>query len=338
MNRLQLLDVLEKIKPGISNKDDLEGTNLVTFSNDRISSFNNEIMISHPFSFDIKGSIPATELYKLLQKINDDEITISHKDNQFLIKGKNKNAGINMVDKSFPNIKIPRKWIELPEDFIEALGFCIFSASTDSMKEDLTCISIQEDITLSCDNFRATRYKMKSSLPESIDLLIPLKAAKELVNYNPKRVSTDGSWIHFLEELEPETGTLFSCLTMDRKYLKDIDPFFDVKGESLLLPDNLKDILSRVEILAEMDSLSRYKIIHLKLEKNELVCRSQGEKGWIEETEKIDYDGEKLEIQINPSQICQILDKSRDIVIGKNSVVFHGENFSHVIALMGRDG
>ncbi len=336
-NRKELLEALSFIKPGIATGSTIDQSDLVLMDNDRIVSFNDEIAISHPYKINHTGGVGATELQKMLQKIPTDEIEIGEKENELVIKYGDNEAGFNIVkDVTIPDLGIGdiETWIELPADFCHGISFCLHSASTDHSKGILVCINCKSDKIYSCDNFRATRYDLKDPLPDEIELNIPRNAAKELSIYEPVEVSFNDNWIHFRNE----TGTIFSCRTIAGEYL-DVAQLFDISGcesKKIPLPIELKQSLSRAEILAGEDQKSQGKVVNIEIAKGKIICKGQGLNGRVTEKIKIDFDDEIPNFMINPVLLNQILDMVQEAVLTDRVLLFEGSGAAHVMPLLGK--
>ena len=82
-------------------------------------------------------------------------------------------------------------------------------------------------------------------------------------------------------------------------------------------------------------SSMRQKRVNIVIEKGKITCRGQSDVGWVEETDKIDYDGAKIEFATDPTMLAQILDKTTMTIIGESRLLFVGDKFDHVIAVLG---
>jgi len=331
MNKKKLLAAIEAVSPGISSNSIIEQSNLVIFDKNRLISYNDEIAVSVPFESDLSGGIPSTELSKLLRRMSGKEIEISQKDNQTMLACGRTKAGFNIQESEVPKIIIEennQKWKSLPEDFSTALFFCLFSAATDINKGILTCLKMEKDLMISCDNFRLTRYQMAAKITKI--LLIPGSIVKSLIDHNPiKYVQTD-NWIHF----QNKEKVIFSCRTMEGEF-PDVERLLDIEGEKIAFPKELKQTLQRTEILAEISTEdSKIKAIVITLEKGKITCRAENIVGWITETIRTKYQGKEIIFSIDPQLLLQILDRVNEAIIDDFKICFEGKNFVHVIALI----
>jgi len=96
VNRKELLTILGKVAPGLSNTEILEQSSSFIFMDGLVITFNDEISVSHPIPYDWTGAVVAKELMTLLKKYKDDEIEVNITQEEFLIKTKRGEAGIRL--------------------------------------------------------------------------------------------------------------------------------------------------------------------------------------------------------------------------------------------------
>lgn len=333
VNTNDLCDVLTDVKPGLSNKEIIEQSSHFVFDDDLIRTYNDQITITAFFDTDLKGAVSASNFYKLVSKITDEEVEIvmDESDNAFLIQG-NKIKSSVAIDQEIklPEIKVPepegKEWISLPDNFIEGLTFAIFSASSNMLTQALTCLWVSQDCIVSSDNFRATLFDLSEDT--ELDFLIPASAAKELVKYNPTSVVVEESWLHFKDE----NDTIFSCRTfMNTEYPEAIFDLFEIEGVEVKLPDGFNDAIARAESMTTCE-FTQDKTIQLEMEKGKLTCRGAGTYGWVEETTNVNYKGKKISLKVQPDFLMQILKHLQTMTVGDH-LKFTGPSFQHVISL-----
>ena len=129
MKRIELLDALRKVMPGIGEKNILlEGADSFMFDGGWLKTYNDSISVSYPFNSGIKCLVKAQELFKLLNLLETDEVKILIlSDGKFQLSSGNTTLEMivlssevfsSMVD----NLALDSvSWIKLPEDFSKAL-------------------------------------------------------------------------------------------------------------------------------------------------------------------------------------------------------------------------
>ena len=333
INRQDLIQALTKVRPGLGKENGIiEQSSHFIFEENRIWTYNYSIAISQEFKSGLAGAVKADEFYKLLNKLDDDELGITNQEGQFSIQGKTVTANIKIdLEIKLQPIQAPdinsKGWQNLPEDFNEALAFCIFSASRDMVRPELTCLYITGKTVFSTDTFRATKREMASKI--KTDFLIPAISAKELMEYNVHKIFTETEgWLHFTNK----EHTMFSCRTFaDVKYPEKIWDFFDIEGAKIDLPDSFEKVVDRVSTLVTADfDLDRF--VNISINNKEMICSGKGPHGSVSEKIDIDYNGKAIEVKVHPGFLAEILKKLNSMIIGER-LLFKGENFEHVICL-----
>lgn len=334
VNRQELLSILEKLQPAVAKKEIIEqSTHFIFEEGVGIRTYNDQIAISAEFDTDINGTVPANELYGIINKIKDSEIDIETDDKNLIIKyGRKSSAKIAMSDRIKiigPKLPTKQRWKSLPEHFHLDAKFCSFSASTNaSSGGGINCIYVNDNLMMSTDRFRATRIDMGTPIPDL--LLIPALVADQLRIYAPNKYLLTDAWVH----LKNDDKVIFSFRKIEDEYpiTEDrIDDMFNTNGEKVIFPSSFKEVVDRVQIMSQEDvEIDRY--ITLRLEKNILICESNSKKGSIKEELRIKYSGESKEVKVNPIFLSEILSHLKELTIG-DKLHFQGDTFEHVICL-----
>jgi DNA polymerase III sliding clamp (beta) subunit (PCNA family) len=327
----ELVQALEKVKPGLANNEIIEQATHLIFDGKTIRTYNDEIAITQPFESNLTGTIPAKEFYNLFKKIPDDEITSSQTEGKWIFKGTRKQITFNAnQDVKNPPIDVPgfraKTWKKLPANFSSAAKTCIFSASRNMTMVALTGILFSGDHAYSSDNFRATRVKLDSKIEE--DLLLPAAAAKSLINYAPSKHCSDANWLHFINDEK----TAFSCRRLDEEFPKAVFDVFNAKGKKIILPSELKEVAERSNELAAGE-FEYDKSIDLHFSKGKLKCAGMGDVGHYQEDIDIKYTGKAMQLFIQPNLLIEIIAKLQDAIVTDNTIIFKGESLDHLILL-----
>jgi DNA polymerase III sliding clamp (beta) subunit (PCNA family) len=125
-------------------------------------------------------------------------------------------------------------------------------------------------------------------------------------------------------------------MTFEENRLKNVPSFFLVKGKKVSLPDAFKKIVDRAQTLTGQ-TFEQERSVTLSIDEGKIVCRGESDLGWVEEDIKTDYKGRALSIRVHPEFLIQILDHLQDVVVGENTLLFEGEDFSHVVMLQAEE-
>jgi len=331
INRQELVNALEVVRPGLASKEMIEQSTSFAFINERIVTYNDEISISHPVkNLNITGAIKAEELYKLLGKLTGEELEIEITETEVLIQSEKAKAGFSLqkeITLPLMNIEELSAWKEFPDNLSTAMLFCLFSCSKDMSHPVLTCIHLQKDgIVESCDNYRATRYEMGITLPLD-NVLIPGRTVEQLLKYEVKKVAESPGWLHFKTEDE----TIFSCRIIEGKYIT-LSPIFQGQGEKITFPEKIKDILEKASVFSKRELLLN-ETVSISLDDKKAYIRAEGESGWFEEEINARYSGEPITFHANPAFLQEICEKLQTCHLAEGKIKFIGENWEHVVAL-----
>lgn len=330
INRKELLQKLEQVKSGLTNKEVIEQADSFVFHENRIYTYNDEISISVESPIDVNCSVKAKELLSILSKMKGDEIRITTSSSELIIKDGKARAGIKTeseISMPLDEVDIPEKWKKIPKNFMDGIKFCSISYSKDMSKPALTCLHINKEMMESCNGYSLTRFNLDSKLNK---FLIPGDVCQHILKHNFDRIAVTKEWIHFKEK-----ELIFSCRTFSTKYPK-LDEFIKGKGSKVTLPNELPDILDKASVFSAKE-FEQDNLVELSLSGKKLVIRSEGDKGWFEEKTIIKGKSDDYSFSINPNLLKQILKLEKCAVISDNKVLFKGKQFTHVISTIGSE-
>lgn len=330
MKKQEIIDILKKVEPGLSLKELIPQSTCFLFTDGEISTFNNEVGLRHPIQLPFTGAIPAKEFLQFLLKVKQEEIELTYDAvaTEVKLKAGRAKAGIK-ID---PEIKVPiektpskKQWRSVPDNFVTAVEFCLFSAAADLSMGVLSCLHITPEAVESSDNMRITRF----SYTEKMDIepfLIPATSAREIPKMDIKQLAVTESWVHFKEK----SGMIFSCRRVNDKFV-DLSPHIKVEGSPIKLPEVTDDILDKATIFVK-DSLIEESVT-VNVTKGKFTVYASGSAGWFKESSKVDYKGKDIEFQIAPSLLKSILDKKGKCKISDSKMILYSDLWVHVLAI-----
>jgi len=336
INKAELQEALEKVKPGLANKERIEQSTSFAFMGDRVVTYNDEISISHPVKgLDVKGAIKAQALYEFLNKVKKDEIDIEWEENQVIIKAGRSKAGIVFEQE----IKLPieevgeiGKWKKLPMKFLDALKFCHPCCSRDMSRPVLTCVSVGKESVEASDSFQIVSYELDKKMPGG-EFLIPATSVRELVKYEITEVAEGESWIHF----RTEEGTIFSSRVLSNKF-PDTSKHLEIDGIEFRFPKNVDQILERARVFSEKEiSAGDIPIATINIKNGRVKISSENEHGWFEEEARVKYEGRPVIFSVGIDFLINLFSRLQTCIIGRDKIGFSGENWKHVIAMLAED-
>jgi len=329
LNREKLVEACKAVMSGVVEKEIIPQSSNFIFQNDRIYSFNDEIAVSHPFEVGFEGAVPAKEFLAFISKVKSEQITLKLDKNELLLVGSKAKAGLRLegISLTLGDIDTPNKWIELPAEFNNAISFCLFSACTDDSKPILQNIHVKGGYVESCDNYRITRYDMGRTASKSFqdELLIPAKAAKDIVSQKPIELGITDGWLHFRND----NGVTFSCRIVDAEY-PDFAQFLECTGEEFEFPTTLSEVLGRADVMSDG------KKVTVILENDLMTISTENQSGWFEESIEIKYKGKDCEFEILPLFLKSIVKHKGKVVLSEQVLMFDNDNFKHIVKLLSK--
>ena len=175
INRKVLLDALKLAMPGIdAGNAVLQGADAFVFYKGSLFTYNDSIAVVVPIestglvSDDVEGAVHAKQFYNVINKFTSDEISfeVTEKGSWILRCGKAK-AEINLLDfdyrKRLEGVS-PRNdaWIDVPEDFLEALLSCRMSGN----KTPMSGLYVNGRNVLSTDGMQINMYELSTEVPK----------------------------------------------------------------------------------------------------------------------------------------------------------------------------
>ena len=331
LNKQKLKEALEIVKPGLSNKETIQQTSSFAFLGDRIVTYNDEISISHPLEgLEIEGAIPAENLYKFLGKIKKDEVELTLEGNEIIIVSGRSRAGLTIeseVKLPLQEISGDKLWQELPENFNKFMSFAMTACSRNSSEPILGCVNVSKEGFLEAsDGFRIVQCHLGSEMPLKT-FLMPSTSILQIVKIQPNLISEGNGWIHF----KNEERTVISCRIFEGVF-PAVEKHLEVKGTKIILPRTIDEILDRAMVFAKKDS-ALDENVEITIENRRLKIRAESESGWFEESANIQYEDEKIQFNITPFLLKDILNETQECLVGKDKLKFEGNGWKYMIAL-----
>lgn len=317
---------------GLSTKESLQQSNCFVFANGRLITFNDEIMVrtSSPLDFDMV--VNATDFMGIVSKIPDDEIDVSRRGGEVVVRGKKRKAGIACVTEvvlPVDAVPVPDKWHRLADG---ALAAMMQAARTCGKPDDdylSTVVHVTPDRVEACDNVRMFRVDGPTGVPG--ELLVKAHPLLELEGTDAVKVALSAGWVHF----KTAGGAEIALRADAAKYHPDIDAILTLdKPAKVTLPTNLGEIVGRAEVFLSGDRDAR---IGVRIADNDLVLTARKEGGWYKERKRIMYAGRVLDFEINPKFLVEILSRARDVMVDARKMKIAGDRTQFVVSLRPRE-
>ena len=328
INREELLNQLESVLPGLSQREIIEQSSCFVFMDGEVITYNDEISCSHKSCLDIEGAIVAMPLINILRKLPDEILEITTTKNELLIKGKSRRRiSIRLeaeIELPIESIKKPKKWKDLPDDFADAISMVKSCAGKNETEFTMTCIHLTPEWIEACDNYQAARFKTEMDLKR--DVLVRKESLKYIISLDITEFGETKSWIHF----KNSTGLVLSCRRFVEEY-QSLSKILKVKGEPTVLPKGLKEAAERAMIFSAENTEDSRVIINLQ--KGKLRIKGEGASGWFREDKKIKYNGKPLSFTIDPILLIDLVQRHNKCQISKKQLMVKVGKFKYTTVL-----
>lgn len=334
VNRKDLVRALESCAAGLSSKENIAQSNCYCFKGTTVYTYNGEILCQHDFPVPLHGAINAKPLSDLLNKLPEDEISVTSTEDKLRIKGANKKRCEIVINPTIllplGEVESPEEWTEVPPAFTDAVDLVADNTSDDETKA-LAFVHFTKNRLEACDLMRAVRYSIQTGIT-SDSVLIRGSSCKALKSMGIAEVSETESWLHW----KTHTGLRISARKGTHTY-PDISSIFSAETIAQVdLPSTVGDILDRAMPFMEKYSAGGMsKMGNIKLAPGEISIRSLNKEGWYSESKEIEYNGPTLQFDASPRHIQDVLKYGLPCDITGTSIRIQGDEFVYALAVAG---
>lgn len=334
VNRMELLEILQSVFPGVSQKDSIEQGSYFAFKGKSVWTFNGEICCKRrlPKGLVLHGAVPAKPLISLLSKMVEDQVTVEVKDSVFNLIGKKRrrNAGIRMdMEVTLPVDQAERagdEWTPLHEDFLEAVRVVQDCAGEDESKFALTCIHIHPKWIEACDAMQMTRFRLPTGFSEKF--IIKKKALKYVASFDMTEFNETDSWVHF----KSPSGLIMSC----RRYMEEypnLSPVvkFPLELTEITLPNGMEDVANKAAIFSSENKDENRLLVSIK--SGIIKIDGVGNSGWYSESRKCRYAGPDVVFTVSPAMLIEIVKRNTECVIAEGKLKIKNDKWVFVAYL-----
>jgi DNA polymerase III sliding clamp (beta) subunit (PCNA family) len=328
IKKSELLAALEAVKPGLADKDTIQQATSFVFIKDKIVTYNDEISIQCPLNgLDVTGAVLSKELYSFLTKTKKEDIEIEQEKTELVFRAGKSKAGFAIqseIKLPLDEINLEKKFTKLPDNFLEALRFVLFTCSTNSTEPLLNCVNVRSDgIMEACDNHRLTTFTLKGTAIKKT-FLIPAASAQSLLKYTVTKININGGWAHFTDD-----NIVFSCRVINEPFPDTAPLLKNMKSNPVNFPDIFDEVVQRACIFSSEKGVG---MIEVKVEKNRIYVLAKSSTAWFEEWVKAENESE-VTIKINPNFLLDMLKHVHSGDLTSKQMRFHTEDWLHITSL-----
>lgn len=354
--KTELTKAIQKVYASTSSATDNDPTarkDHFIFTGDVIAGYNGYFAIITPFETDFACTVNAAMMQQIVKSLRGDDVHLIQLDGILHIKCGNTQAEV-LIDEDFegqqfledelnlPHIDDTKYWKPLPEDFVQGLRMCFFSALKKNSQPYLNALYINEDEIISGDRSRVSVFTMDNSI--NGEALMPLDIAKQVVKFSDEfdfyYISANSIVFASLE------SKFFIARTISLKY-PDVSAAIATKKLAMKIkfPES---IFGDLETICSVSKLSLNEIetieaVVVRVNRNDITITQTSKLGNIATCSK--HDNKKIKnvftFTVNPGFLLEVLRISDTLRIYKPETegsklckgVFKTDNFFHVIAL-----
>lgn len=333
LKREDFLRTLESVSYGVTQKDEIEQSSCFIFTDGMVYTFNDRVAcrVKSGMNGSVVGAVPAEKLRLVLDGRDDEEVRYRVADGGLHLSGSGWKSFHRMeaeIQLPISSIPVPEEWIDLPEDFCDAVAMVSECTSENPNMPHLMGVHLHPKWIEACDNMHACRWLTKTGLTSSV--LIPGKSIKGAASLGVTEIGVTDGWVHFRNAAD----LVYSCRTIPDEPQK-LKGVFVIEGTPIALPKRLSSAAERGNIFAkEGEEISK---VLIDLQPGKLKLRGEGLSGWYEESKKINYEGEPLKFYVSPTILKELVEKHNDCIITQDKLAVKSETYTYVTVLMRLD-
>ena len=329
INRIELLQKLQAVAPGLASRESIEQSSCFVFKGGRVITYNGEVACFQKSNLDLTGAVASGPLLALLDKLPEEDIDLTVGEGELLIKaGKGRRSGIRMeADAMLPieDVEKPEGWRDMHEAFNEAVDIAAQCTSKDDSKGFYqTCVHIHPNHIEACDNYQFARFPVVTGVAKAA--LIKREFIKNIAASDMTQVCETKSWMHFRNA----AGLRMSFrLYMDD--FPDLDYLLDVKGKPATLPGGLADAVDKAAVFSSMNAENDNVMVELRADKMRLTGKSA--QGWYKEQQPCKYSGPDINFIIAPKLLIEITKRTKECVISEGALKIDTGRWTYISCL-----
>jgi hypothetical protein len=321
VERAMLLQRLLAIEPGTSPRDSIPQTSCFCLRKGWAYSFNQELAAAAPSGLDsqLEGAVPAKQLLSLLRATKQSELDVSRTDTTLVIRtqGEESEIPIEPIKLKIDAVERPGEWQPLDQRFslgVNKVIKCTRKAVKRREEFAKCCIHIAPQYLEGSDNRHAARFEVPTFVSDSV--LVRGTTIAEMTPLGFTQGNETSRWLHFRNR----SGLRFSVRKFipDENY-PDLTRFYELAGEEVNFPKQLKDIALRAGLFADEETDG--KLVTVSMSDGEITIQGKGVRGrHFGRSVKSDYAGKPLRFRI-AAELLGLLTEQTGIVQISNLTV-----------------
>ena len=263
-----------------------------------------------------------------MRKSPDDELDIVQVDGKLTIKGSGRRQNVKIstdILLETSEVEQPGTFTDLPPIFSEALGMVAACAAIDAEPFALNCVDFTPRGMQATNKYQAMRFVVATGATEP-HILVRASSCKALNGIGAAAVSYTRDWIHW----KTYSGLIISVRRLGEDYPDITSIFTEPKIGDLNLPGSLTDVVDRA--MAFVLEKKEDQKITLRLRRDSVTVHAESVHGDTEEEKPISYDGQDMDLQVNPSVMSMVLKSGTPIAICDSCLRIRGDGFMYAVS------
>lgn len=336
-NRKELKQVLDMVKPGLGNDEQMKHADMVIFTEKGIAAYNDRVLVhSKDMTFPFEaGGVDASKLSQWLGKVKEVMVDLEYDNESDTLVASSGKSHIHLkivepvnyeaLASVLAEVNKPKP---IPKGLLDMMDLARVCCSKNKNETALRCIKVDSDgSVLASDNFRAivAESKQKTGFKS---FLIPADNVKQVVKFEPVKMQLLAGWVAFIDSAD----AVYACRVFPANEFPDISRVIvGESGKELCLPLHFSDLIKRAQIFAESEEESDI-FVTVDVNPRGIIVSSDCNAGRFEES--IEHIGnEKMTFSIHPKLLTGIADKTTTCEVGENLIKLKSDNWVCVICL-----
>jgi len=336
VNRASLIECLEKVIPALGINVLVPEFQYLQFDKRIVQATDGALIINTtlPEGSDYGSfAVPGRPFYDLLRNLDKEEVDLIVEDNKLKVKTNKIEGTFIILDKvNLISVDTPDSLVLLEDfpNFIQGLNYCRFGVSKDETLGSLCGVKVKENLLLSSDRYRITKWNLnnslsfKCSLPiKFIDILLKNKDEIQEMGY-----SKNNTFVVVLRD-----GTSIITAVLIGLYPDLLQYFPTSEYREIEFVDDQKDALEKhISFLKNVNLVD--KEIDIKISKNKCVLTSRDKElgTLIEEVEISSSNSSEIEFSANPIFLKDIMEicSSFKYYVEAGLILFETDNLQYL--------
>lgn len=341
MNRRQLVEALELIRPALASSNVIPVFQCFTFKDGEVTAYDDQIAIVGPTDCESSFGVHGASFLGLLSNSGAEVVELTLENQEVKIKlGKSvsKLPYIAVEDFLFDQTEAGdfSGDLDVTVSLIEAMRLCLETVSSDETQIALHGVTLQGDTMYSCNGDTITRVRLKKGIGKN-RILMPTKFCTSLIKLwdnlqaTKAKLSFSEKWVHF--KVADEWSVFGQVLEIKEPI--DFEALIKrtMKGKAtpVAVPAELNEALARARVLADVES----KMTAVTISAGKMTLLTETPQGEVKDTLMI-KDHVDIEANVNASHIQKALKICDTMAIQDNCTVFErAPNVLLIVSNMG---